>query len=208
MIYLDEDSLDLAIDVLREGVARSTSGRDQAQYYLATALGRAEEYGEVLPIARTLVNKHPDEIRYLFMLGSAYERSEMPDSAAAQFEKILSINPDHAQTLNYLGYMWADLGINLDKSKQMIERALQIDGNNGAYLDSYGWVLYKMGKYRDAEAQLRKAIQMIPGEDSVLFDHLAEVCYALGQYDEAKENWKKALALDPDNTEIKEKLTR
>jgi len=208
MIYLDEDSLDLAVDILKDGVARATNGREEAQFYLATALGRAERYDEVLPIARALIKSHPEEIRFLFMLGSAYERTEMHDSATAAFTKILEMNPDHAQTLNYLGYMWADLGMNLDESLRMIVRALEIDGDNGAYLDSYGWVLFKLGNFRDAEIQIRKAIALVSNEDYILFDHLGDICYELGRYEEAKQSWKKALDIDPDNVEIQEKLTR
>ncbi|MBU1319164.1 MAG: tetratricopeptide repeat protein [candidate division Zixibacteria bacterium] len=208
MIYLDEDSLDLAVDILKDGVARAANGREEAQYYLATALGRAERYDEVLPIARALTKTHPEEIRFLFMLGSAYERTQMFDSATAAFTKILEMNPDHAQTLNYLGYMWADLGINLDESRRMIERALEIDGENGAYLDSYGWVLYRLGNYKDAEVQIRKAIALVANEDYILFDHLGDICHELGRFEEAKQSWKKALDIDPDNVEIQEKLTR
>jgi tetratricopeptide (TPR) repeat protein len=208
MIYLDEDSLDLAIDVLKEGVARSTTGREEAQFYLATALGRAERYGEVAAIANTLVGVHPGEIRFLFMLGSALERQGEVDSAAVMFEKILKIDRNHAQTMNYLGYMWADLDTNLQRSYELIKRAVELDGDNPAYLDSYGWVLYRLGRYEEAETHLKRAIELMDDNDYVLYDHLAEVYIELGQIEDAKANWRKALELDPGNTEIKEKLAR
>jgi tetratricopeptide (TPR) repeat protein len=208
MIYLDEDSLDLAIDVLREGVIRATTGREEVQFYLGTALGRAERYDEVVTIVEPLVREHPGEIRFMFMMGAALERIQNHDSAAVYFERILKIDPNHAQTLNYLGYMWADLGLNLQESLSMITKALEIDGENPAYLDSYGWVLYKLGRYEEAETNIKRAIELMNDQDSVLFDHLAEVCFSLGRYEEARANWERALQLDPDNTEIKEKLAR
>jgi len=208
MIYLDQDSLDLAVDVLKEGVRRSSSGREEAQYFLATALGRIEKFSEVLAITNGLVKKYPSEIRYLFMHGSALERLQEFDSAAVVFENILTIDPQNAQTLNYLGYMWADLGVNLEKSKELIEEALRIDADNGAYLDSYGWVLYRLGSYEDAEKQIRRAIEIMDDVDPVLFDHLGDICYSLERYDEARKHWMKALEFDPDNAEIKEKLAR
>ena len=208
MIYMDEDSLDLAIDVLREGVIRATTGREEARFYLGTALGRAERYDEVVAIAEPLVSEHPGEIRFMFMIGAALERIQNHDSAEVYFERILKIDPNHAQTLNYLGYMWADLGLKLQESLRMITKALEIDGENPAYLDSYGWVLYKLGRYEEAETHIKRAIELMDDQDSVLFDHLAEVCMSLGRSEEARANWKRALQLDPDNDEIKEKLAR
>ncbi len=208
MIYLDQDSVDLAIDVLRDGVTRSTNGREDAQFYLATAFGRAERYGEVLAIAGPLVKKHPDEIRFLFMLGSALERTSQHDSAAVVFERILEADPRHAPTMNYLGYMWADLGINLDESLELISTALDMDADNGAYLDSYGWVLYRLGRYEDAETQIRKAIDLMVEDDYILYEHLGDICFSLDKHDEARKNWQKALDLNPESEQIKEKLTR
>lgn len=208
MLYMDEDSLDLAIDVLKEGVMLATTGREEAQFYLGTALGRAERYDEVVAIAEPLVRKHPGEIRFMFMIGAALERIQNHDSATVFFERILKIDPNHAQTLNYLGYMWADLGLKLEKSLRMITKALEIDGENPAYLDSYGWALYKLERYEEAETHIKKAIELMDDQDAVLFDHLAEVCMSLGRYEDAKANWERALQLDPDNAEIKEKLSR
>jgi tetratricopeptide (TPR) repeat protein len=208
MIYLDQDSVDLAIDVLRDGVTRSTDGREDVQFYLATAFGRAERYSEALSIAGPLVKKYPDEIRFLFMLGSALERTSQHDSAAVVFERILETNPRHAPTMNYLGYMWADIGINLDESLELISTALEMDADNGAYLDSYGWILYKLGRYEDAEIQIRKAIDLMVEDDYILYEHLGDICFSLDKYNEARKNWQKALDLNPESEQIREKLTR
>jgi tetratricopeptide (TPR) repeat protein len=208
LVYLSDDSTDEAIEVLQKGVERASNGREDAQYYLATAFGRAERYGEVIGIADALASKHPEEIRFLFMLGSALERTKEYDSAAVVFERILKIDPNHAQTLNYLGYMWADIGVNLEKSLMMIEKALELDGDNGAYLDSYGWALYRLGRLEDASKQIEKAISLGDETDPVIFEHLGDVYYGLGQHDKAKEQWQKALSMDPENAQLKEKLAR
>ncbi len=208
VLYMDEDSTDLAIDILNEGAISATRGREEVQYYLGTALSRAERYDEVINLTKQLVSNHPGEIRFMFMLGSALERSQQHDSAAVIFERILKIDPNHAQTLNYLGYMWADLGVNLSRSLDLIQKALDVDEENPAYLDSYGWVLYKLGKYDKAESYIRRAIELMDYPDSVIYDHLADIYDALGRHEEAKANWRKALELDPNNDGIREKLAR
>jgi tetratricopeptide (TPR) repeat protein len=208
VLYMDEDSTDLAIDILNEGTVRATNGREEVQYYLGTALSGAERYDEVVNIAKQLVSKHPGEIRFMFMLGAALERTEQHDSAAVIFRRILKIDSDHAQTLNYLGYMWADLGVNLRRSLELIAKALEIDGENPAYLDSYGWVLYKLERYEEAESYIRKAIDLMEDQDYILYDHLADIYSSVGRHEEAKANWRKALELDPGNDRIREKLAR
>jgi len=208
LVYLEQDSVQQAIDVLREGIAKSYSNRKDLQYYLATALGRAEEFGQVIPIAKTLAKQNPEEIRYLFLLGSSLERVQQFDSAATVFLEILRLDPNNAQTLNYLAYMWADLGVNLEQSKEMIERALELESDNGAFLDSYAWVLYKMGRYEEAREYIARAIDAMDEPDPIMFEHYGDIHYALGNIDEAREKWERSLELDPDNTAVREKLNK
>ena len=40
------------------------------------------------------------------------------------FLGILQKHPDHAPTLNYLGYMWAESGVNLDRAAEMLNKAV------------------------------------------------------------------------------------
>ena len=55
---------------------------------------------------------------------------------------------NNAQTMNALGYTWANNNINLSKAHEYIDKALAILPNDAAILDSKGWVLYKLGKYK------------------------------------------------------------
>lgn len=208
LVYLEQDSVEQAIDVLQDGVANSYTNRQDLQYYLATALGRAEEFNRVIPIASTLAEQSPEDIRYLFLLGSSLERTQQFDSAATVFQKILKIDPNHAQTLNYLGYMWADIGTNLEQAREMIERALELDSENGAFLDSYAWVLYKLGRYEEAREYITRAIAAMDEPDPVMFEHYGDIQFALGNLEEAREQWARALELDPDNEAVQEKLNQ
>jgi tetratricopeptide (TPR) repeat protein len=108
--------------------------------------------------------------------------------------------------MNYLGYMWADKGVNLDEAQRLITQALEIEPDNGAYLDSLGWVYFKQGKYADALAQLRKAEGKLKEPDPTVFEHLGDVLDKLGQREEAVGYWKKAAELDPKNEELARKL--
>lgn len=142
----------------------------------------------------------------LFALGAAYERSGKVDKALETFEEILAVSPDHAQSLNYLGYMLADRGERLEYALNLISRAVELDPNSGAYLDSYGWVYYRLGNYDLALQYLEQAAQFVT--DPVIFDHLGDTYDATGEHDDAREWWQKALELQPENNLIREKLDR
>ena len=58
-------------------------------------------------------------------------------------EKVLEIDPNNAEALNFIGYSYADRGINLDEAEKMIVRALEIKPDNGYMMDSLGWVYFK-----------------------------------------------------------------
>ena len=122
----------------------------------------------------------------------------------ATFEEIISHDPDHAQSLNYLGYMLADRGEQLDYARDLIGRAVDLSPDNAAFLDSFGWVYYRMGEYEEALKHLQRAVEL--DIDPVIFDHLGDTFHALGRVDQAKEWWQRALEQEPDNEDIKRKL--
>jgi tetratricopeptide (TPR) repeat protein len=109
-----------------------------------------------------------------FELGSACERNKETDRAVKAFRKVLRLRPGDPATLNYLGYMWAEQGKNLDTAKAYLEHALKQDPQNGAFLDSYAWIFYQMGHYDSALVYLRLAADRIH-DDPVVFQHLGDV---------------------------------
>ena len=107
--------------------------------------------------------KLPDalDFRFYFQVGSVLERGGHGPEAEKYLLKSIELKPDFDEALNYLGYMWADLGTNLPKALEMIEHAVKIEPDNPAYLDSLGWVLFKMGKPKEAVAPLAESSMVI-----------------------------------------------
>jgi tetratricopeptide (TPR) repeat protein len=142
---------------------------------------------------------------FYFQLGAAFERAGRFADAETALRRCLELNPDHDEALNYLGYMWAERGVNLEEAHAFIVKALEREPNNPAYLDSLAWVLFKQGKPREAlEPQLR-AVQLTPKPDATLWDHLGDIYAALGRVAEAREAWRKSLEVEP-NPAVEEKL--
>lgn len=174
---------------------------------LGYAYGRMGEPEKEILTYQTGLNYVRDqqgELKLLFAMGAAYEQSDQVTEAVGVFEEIIAKSPDHAQALNYLGYMLADRGQQLEYARELIEKAVRIAPDNAAYLDSYGWVFYRLEEYDKALEFLKKAVTL--GNDPVIFDHLGDAYRAVGDLDSARVWWRKALELEPDNEPIKEKL--
>ena len=161
-----------------------------AQIY--TRLHRWKDASSAIDQAAKLGSTKQDMALTYFLRGALQERQKHIDAAEQEFRQALSVDPDNALTLNYLGYMLADHNMKLDEALQMVQHAVKLDPENGAYLDSLGWVRYKMGQYAIAEQVLQKAITLIP-TDPTVHDHLGEVYATTGHLHEAVAQWESSL---------------
>lgn len=130
------------------------------------------------------------------------------DKAEVDFRNALTIKPDQANILNYLGYSLIDRGEKLDEAMAMIQKAVSLQPESGYIVDSLAWGLFKLGKYEAAIPHMEKAAELMP-VDPIVMDHLGDLYWAVGRQLEAKFQWRRALSFDPepkDATRIREKL--
>jgi tetratricopeptide (TPR) repeat protein len=157
-----------------------------------TRLKRWSDAEDALNKAEQLSTKPEDKEYVYFLRGSTYEREKKYDDSEREFKKVLAINPQSAATLNYLGYMDADRGIELEQSLNYIKQAVSLDPTNGAYLDSLGWAYFKLGKYDLAEDSLNKAAVHM-GDDPTVQDHLGDLYQKTGRLKLAAAHWQRAV---------------
>ena len=202
-VHFSNEEDDKAIKVLEEVNAKFPS------FTTREALGRArlirENYAEALPIYETLVNSMSEEeikanTQPLYFRGICYEREKQWSKAEADFKRVLEIEPDNADALNYLGYTWVDRGENLTEAFDMIRKAVELEPNSGAIIDSLGWAHYKLGQYQEAKKKLEDAVALSPSSATII-DHLGDVYWKLGRFREAGYQWERALEFDPTDEE-------
>jgi tetratricopeptide (TPR) repeat protein len=155
-------------------------------------------------MGKTIATNQVDHVFY-FQFGAALERNKDLKEAEQYFRKCLELEPEFADALNYLGYMWAERGENLSEARGMIERAVKLEPENGAFLDSLAWVYHKLGRHQEALDWQLKALIHIDEPDSTLYEHLGDIYLALKQVPQAREAWEKALKIEPTD-EIRKKL--
>ncbi|MDQ0319365.1 tetratricopeptide (TPR) repeat protein [Pararhizobium capsulatum DSM 1112] len=136
-----------------------------------------------------------------FQRGIAYERLKEWAKAEPNFTKALELNPDQPQVLNYLGYSWVDMNINLDKGLEMIRKAVELKPDDGYIVDSLGWAYFRMNRFDDAVSELERAAELLAG-DPTINDHLGDAYWRVGRKLEAVFQWNQTLELKPEEAEI------
>jgi tetratricopeptide (TPR) repeat protein len=216
-VYYDLAGVQINLNKTQDALATLEKARAKfpnsfvTEFLSGLAYNKRKEYAEAVKhftaaevMARATEPKRLNEAFY-FQLGAVYERKGDHEQAEIYFQKCLEMAPDFAEALNYLGYMWADRGVKLDKARELIEKAVKLEPKNAAFLDSLGWVLYKLDQPQPALEQMLKAVEFAEEPDATLYDHLGDIYTALKQPEKAREVWRKSLSIEP-NEQIQKKL--
>ena len=188
--------------------ALAATGDLESMMAVADAYARLKRFGAAVRVARSATEKFPESSEALFRLGSSLERAGTSSEAETVFLKLLEERPNDAATQNYLGYMWADRGVQLDRAREMLEKAVAREPRNAAYLDSLGWAYFRLGRMEAAEKNLREAARREP-TDPTIEEHLGDLEMKQGEVEGAIRNWEKALELKSEEPErVQEKLRR
>ena len=170
----------------------------------AEAEDRVKHYEESASMAGAALPRFAGNLDLQFRQAASLERAGKLEDAAKIFRSLLASRPDDAQTLNYLGYMFADNNVHLAEARTLLEKAVALDPQNGAYLDSLGWLHYRLNDPEKARAYLLRAALRMPSDPTVQ-EHLGDLQASLGRKAEAIVCWKKSLTLSPDEPEKIEK---
>ena len=184
----------------RARVAASTQSKFGVRNTISAAEAyiQADQYDQAIAVVKDALRAKPDEADLQFELGAVLERSGDRSGAEKAFLTILDQHPDNAGTMNYLGYMWAEQGVNLDRAADMLTKAVTLEPGNGAYLDSLGWAYFRQGKLDLAEKRLNEAAQILP-RDATVHEHLGDVLAKRGDTNRALSLYRVALTLDPES---------
>jgi tetratricopeptide (TPR) repeat protein len=139
--------------------------------------------------------------------GISYERTKQWSKAEPDFFKAIDLNPREPHVLNYLGYSWIDMGINLDKGLDLIKKAVALAPDDGYIVDSLGWAYYRLGRYEDSARELERAVALKP-EDPVINDHLGDAYWRVGRKLEATFQWAHSRDLKPEPDDLARTLDK
>ncbi|MEO0850153.1 MAG: tetratricopeptide repeat protein [Pseudomonadota bacterium] len=206
--HIAKDDDGVAVDVLEALIARDRNAQE-APLVLSALYARQEDYQKAVDILDPVITAinaetYPESWRFYVSRADAYLNLDEWSAGEADLKKAVELAPEEPTTLNYLGYSWAERGVNLDQAFDLLQQAVEKEPRSGAIIDSVGWAHYQRGNYDEALTNLEKAVSLEP-DDPTLTDHLGDVYWVLGRRIEARYEWRRALALDPDPA-LKRKL--
>jgi len=138
--------------------------------------------------------KFPEDYQLKFALGVLYHSLGDDQQSVAVMQELLKENPEDATVLNYIGYTYVELGVQLDDAEKLIRRALSLKPDSGFIIDSLGWLFYAQGKYEQALEYLLRAATLI-SDDPVILEHLGDVYQKLGEREKSLEMYQRSLKI-------------
>lgn len=167
-----------------------------------------QKYNQVLDHVKDIDKK--EKAHVYFMRAVVQDKIGHKESRDDSLLQALTLTPDDAEILNYLGYVWLDEEKNMSDAMDYIYRAHQLTPQKPHILDSLAWGYYKQGAYQKALNFAERAADMMP-YSALVQSHLGDIYWALGRKREAGYQYNKALNLKEDmmdklRSELTEKL--
>jgi tetratricopeptide (TPR) repeat protein len=148
----------------------------------------------------------PNDVDLLYEQAMIDERLDKLDEMERLLRQVITLQPDHAQAMNALGYSLADRRLRLDEALSLVKRAHELAPADPFIVDSLGWIEFRRGNLPEATRWLRQAYTA--RNDSEIAAHLGEALWAQGQHDEALRIFQEARSRDADNEVLRETMHR
>ena len=123
--------------------------------YVNNLLKDPESYPELLDISDKYAKKalkiNPNLAVAHYAQGLVLYQSCNPKAAIQCFERAITIEPNHSESMLYLvlGFMYAATGLNLSKSFNLLEKGKKLDPVSPVSKTGQGWRLLFTGEYQE-----------------------------------------------------------
>ncbi|MEK6224456.1 MAG: tetratricopeptide repeat protein, partial [Thermodesulfobacteriales bacterium] len=208
-IYEKQGDINRSLEMM-EQVYSSEPNNEVIVNYLGSVYQKLNRDQDAINLYNTFLQSNSSSKVILYSLGVIYYLNDQIDESIAAMRRLIQIDPNNADALNFVGYTYAEQGKNLDEAEMLIKRALKLSPNKGYILDSLGWVYYKRGKYDEAIELLNRASELQPDDPSIM-EHLGDVYFDKGEFSKALEYYQRGVYLVDQDTEnndpkLKERL--
>jgi len=128
-------------------------------------------------------------------IGQVYERTGMPDQAAAAFEHAMKLEPGLAKPRILLGHLLIRQR-DIENAEVHITAALRLDPLDADAHNALGVLYSAQSKLDEAAAAFERSIQLSPGHASI-YHNLSRVLLLKGELDQSQVNLDIAVNIDP-----------
>lgn len=170
-------------------------------YFLSLYYKNVKDYDNALKVLDKLIEETKGKnYKFIYLKSEILIKKGEFEKGIKLVEQILNNEPDNPDALNFIGYSYAEKGIELEKAYEMINRALSIKKDDPFIMDSLSWVYYMKGEYDKALSIQKKVVEKV-NDDPTILEHLGDILKALGMKKEALDAYKKAFENEPEQSE-------
>jgi len=113
------------------------------------------------------------------------------------YKKILKINPNHFESIFYLGVLLLESN-NFDRAKQLFQKAIRIQPNYAPAHNNLGIIFNALEEAQKAISSYQKAIRIQPNY-APAHNNLGMVFQELGEFEKAISSYQMAVKYEPEN---------
>jgi tetratricopeptide (TPR) repeat protein len=186
------------------------AGGEQAQIRLALAeaglLRDARQERASHQVLQQTASRFPQAPDVLYEYALSLEKQNDLVGMEETLRRVMALRPKDALAYNALGYSLADRNVRLSEALELIEKAMALQPNDAMIIDSLGWVHFRLGNLEKAIGYLQQAYRLRPEVD--IGAHLGEALWRNGQQEAAKQVWRESRQREPENTVLRDTLSR
>ncbi|MDX9787594.1 MAG: tetratricopeptide repeat protein [Desulfobacterales bacterium] len=204
-IFQELGDIPEAIAVIKAALS-TIAPNSELLLYFGSFYEETENYDEAEAAFLKGLEIDPDNANIHFRMGVLYDKRGNRKACIEEMKKAIALDPKHAGALNYLGYTYAEMGIELDQAETLALRAMESQPDDGYITDTLGWVYYKKGQFEKAVNVLEAAVSLVP-EDPIILEHLGDAYLKVNNKKKAIELYERSLLKENKNQQaIKEKI--
>ncbi|MEO3691084.1 XrtA/PEP-CTERM system TPR-repeat protein PrsT [Roseateles paludis] len=157
-VHIDSKQWPAAASALRTSLSKTPS--TTAAIRLFDVLGQMQQRDEARRFAAEWEAKHPEDIKFVFQVGTTAMRAGDWPLAEAEFGKVLAVNKEHVNANNNMA--WALMNQNKTGALEYAERARKLAPKVPAVMDTYAAALAEAGQIKQAMELQRQVVSMAP----------------------------------------------
>ncbi len=200
MLLKNTGKSEQALSVIKEALSKK-SENVHSYFVISQILEEQKKYDEAISYLKLADAKFAKNSQINYFLGTLFDRKNDKENMLTHMNKVIEIDSEHIQALNYVAYSLAEMKKDLPRAEELALKAAQLDKSDGFIKDTLGWVYYQKGDFDKAVQILEKAHKELP-DVGIIAEHLGDAYLKLKQNNKALQTFQKAFDLE-NNTEKK-----
>lgn len=185
-----------AIGSLEKAVENNPQ-EDSIKYKLAQAYQEAEQYEKAENMYKELAEVNPDEAKvYYNTIMQMYDKANMPDEAIAAAKDLVDLDPQNADAVYNLGYMY----VKEERFKEAVDvfkRAIELRPSFEYAYMNLGYSYSQLNQFSNAISAFQELVKITPENDNAWFN-IAVNYMQQKKWSSAVEPLRKVVELRPD----------